>query len=151
MTQERATLFRENSILCIVIPSNIINSSQPLNFTVNGHCKLLIKKLMDGLPKSLTKSSLFIKNWKRWRWNFTSPKRDLFMQNGWHNSITTCQPRMDLKLLLVVAKDPVFLKRSQMALLFALDWHIQRRCSFTINKWCRQWNFLPNGSKRVFR
>ena len=81
MTQERATLFRENSILCIVIPSNIINFSQPLNFTVNSHCELLIKKLMDGLPKSLTKSSLFIKNWKRWRLNFTSPKRELFIRN----------------------------------------------------------------------
>ena len=79
MTQEVATFFRENSILCILVPNNIIIFSQPLDFTANGYCNLFIKKLLDGLPKSLTKSSLFIKNWKRWRGNFTSPKRSLFM------------------------------------------------------------------------
>ena len=44
MTQEVTTLLHENNILFVTVPNNMTHLFQPLDLTVNGHCKPFMKK-----------------------------------------------------------------------------------------------------------
>ena len=56
MTQEVTTLLHENNILFVTVPNNMTDLFQPLDLTVNGHCKsFMIKRFAEWFAQQFDK------------------------------------------------------------------------------------------------
>ena len=83
------SLQQQQNILLVLVPNNMTHIFQPLDMTVNKHCKTFLKKLFsEQYSKQIESKQSLGKKLRKSTFSFVLQLLNLCTQNGWWNSTT---------------------------------------------------------------
>ena len=84
ITDDVISFLRDNNIYYVLVPNNMTQLFQPLDLTVNKHCKSYLKRLFSEWYTQADQESISLgKKVEEIRCSFALPPSSHFTPNGW--------------------------------------------------------------------